>query len=71
MEEKLTDIQDSSASVLPADEWSKQILHVIAWDPAAAATVVTAIGQLDASVKADTIVVVTATNGTDEYLYFD
>lgn len=71
MTEKLLDIQDSTDYVDPADAWSKQVLHVIAWDAADAATVVTAVQGLSADVRADTIVVVTATNGNDEFIYYE
>ena len=66
---KLQDIQVSSADVSPADKWDKQILAVLAWDDAAADAVTTAWLALDASVKANTIVITTVTNGDDMFIY--
>jgi hypothetical protein len=66
---KLTDIQTSTANVSAADRWDKQILAVLAWDDQAADTVAQAWGALDATVKADTLVVVTSTAGDDTFIY--
>jgi hypothetical protein len=66
---KLTDIQASTAHVSAADRWDKQILAVLAYDGAAADTVAQAWSMLDPSVQADTIVVVTATDGDDLFIY--
>ena len=66
---KLTDIQASTAHVSAADKWDKQILSVLAYDAPTADTVVQAWQGLDASVKADTIVVVTQTDGSDDFIY--
>jgi len=66
---KLTDIQSSSAHVSAVDKWDKQILSVLAYDAPTADTVVQAWQGLDASVKSDTIVVVTQTDGSDDFIY--
>jgi len=66
---KLTDIQASTAHVSAQDRWDKQILAVLAWDGATADTVAQAWGMLDPSVTADTIVVVTTTDGDDTFIY--
>ena len=66
---KLTDIQTSSADVSAQDKWDKQILAVLAWDSQAADVVEQAWTSLDASVKANTIVVVTSTDGDDTFIY--
>lgn len=66
---KLTDIQTSSADVSPMDKWDKQILAVLAWDDATADTVNQAWTALDAATKADTLVVVTVTDGADMFIY--
>lgn len=66
---KLTDIQTSSADVSAADKWDKQILAVEAWDDAAADSVTQAWTALDAATKADTLVVLTVTNGADTFIY--
>jgi hypothetical protein len=66
---KLTDIQSSTANVSAGDRWDKQILAVLAWDDQAADTVAQAWGMLDPTVKADTLVVVTTTDGDDTFIY--
>lgn len=66
---KLNDIQESSANVSAEGAWQKQVLSVIAYDQPTADTVNTAWQALDASVKADTIVVVTISDGDDGFIY--
>jgi hypothetical protein len=66
---KLTDIQASTAHVSAADRWDKQILAVLAYDGPTADTIQQAWTSLDASVQADTIVVVTTTDGDDTFIY--
>lgn len=60
---KLEGINRSSERVLPGDKWVKQILHVFAVDQGAADAVNRVWATLDASLKADTIVLVTRTKG--------
>ncbi len=69
LEDKLSDILLSSAAVAPEDAWAKQILHVIAYADDHAAKLMTAYGQLDPAVTADTVVIVTVSNGDDMFLY--
>jgi hypothetical protein len=71
LEDKLSDILLSSANVAPAEAWEKQILHVIAYGPEHATSIGAAWEDLDDAVRADTIVVVTTTNGTDGFIYGD
>ncbi|MEC9441762.1 MAG: hypothetical protein VYE40_11710 [Myxococcota bacterium] len=71
LNKKLTDIQESSARVAEEDRWVKQILSVIAYSEQHAMQIRTAYDELDASVKTDTILLVTTTNGEDGPLYFD
>lgn len=66
---KLEDIQESSANVSAADRWEKQVLALLAWDDAAADVMAQAWADVDASVKADTIVVLTTTDGDDAFIY--
>jgi hypothetical protein len=66
---KLSDIQASTANVSAADHWDKQILAVLAWDDTVADTFAQAWQMADASVKADTIVVLTTTDGDDMFIY--
>ncbi|MDX2088596.1 MAG: hypothetical protein SFX73_12145 [Kofleriaceae bacterium] len=69
VQRKLTDIQASTANVSAADRWEKQILAVLAWDDAAADTFAQAWTMTEASVKADTIIVITSTAGEDLFIY--
>jgi hypothetical protein len=69
LKDKLLDIQNSSANVAAEDAWRKQILHVIAYEDQHAASLETAYGQLDASVVADSVVLVTVSNGDDLFIY--
>lgn len=66
---KLTDIQESTANVSAGDRWVKQILHVIAYADQHVASMQAAFAGLDPSIKADTILWVTRSDGNDEFLY--
>lgn len=66
---KLTDIQESTANVSASDRWVKQILHVIAYADQHVAAMEAAYAALDPSIKADTILWVTRSDGDDEFLY--
>lgn len=69
LNKKLKGILSSSMNVMPEDKWVKQILHVLAYDQQHATALKMAYGQIDASVKADTIVWITVTDGMDEFIY--
>jgi hypothetical protein len=71
IQRKLEDILVSTANVSAADRWQKQILAVLAYDDQAADIVAEAWNALDPAVKADSIVLVTATHGTDTFIYTD
>ncbi len=66
---KLSDIQASSANVTPADAWPKQILHVLAYTSTHADAMESAYATLDPTVRADTILWLTVTEGSDEFIY--
>ncbi len=66
---KLGDIQLSTANVSAQDRWDKQVLAILAWDDQAADTMAQAWAAVDAAVKADTIVILTATDGQDLFIY--
>jgi hypothetical protein len=66
---KLGDIQQSTMNVSAQDRWHKQILAILAWDSATAQTMEQAWLGLDAGVKADTIVILTTTDGEDLFIY--
>jgi hypothetical protein len=69
LESKLEDILASSANVAPEDRWVKQILHVIAYGEVHAEAMVNAHAMVDESIRADTILVVTRSDGDDEFIY--
>ena len=71
LEGKLADILQSSANVAPQDAWEKQILAVIAQTPVHADAIHQAYSMVDAATKADTIVVVTVTEGDDAFIYYE
>ncbi len=69
LERKLQDILASSARVAPEDEWVKQVLYVIAYAEGHATSLEAAFEQIDPSLKANTIVMVTVSDGDDAFLY--
>jgi len=69
IQRKLTDIQASTANVSAEDRWDKQILAVLAFDDQHADVVAQVWAGFDAAVRADTIVIVTVTNGDDTFIY--
>jgi len=71
IQRKLEDILVSTANVSAADRWQKQILAVLAYDDQAADIVAEAWNALAPAVKADSIVLVTVTHGTDTFIYTD
>jgi hypothetical protein len=71
LEGKLADILQSSANVDPQDAWKKQILAVVAQTPAHADAIQQAYTMIDPAIKADTIVLVTVTEGDDDFIYYN
>lgn len=69
LEKKLAGVLDSSANVGDEDAWEKQILHILAYSPDHQARVLESYQELDPSLTADTIVMVTSTEGEDAFLY--
>jgi hypothetical protein len=66
---KLTDIQSASDNVSAEDAWEKQILVAMAYDGQTADTLAQAWVLLDSGTKADTIVMITTTDGDDGFIY--
>jgi hypothetical protein len=66
---KLSDILVSSQNVVAPDNWVKQALVVMAWGDLQRDSIRTAWGQLDAGVRADTILYVVVTDGLDAPIY--
>lgn len=63
LEKKLEGVNRSSVRVKAEDKWDKQILHVFAVSKAAADAVERVYPQIEATLRADTIVLVTETRG--------
>lgn len=68
---KLADILLSSANVAPQDAWEKQILSVIAQTPAHADAIMQAYAMVDPAHKANTVVLITVTEGEDHFIYYN
>lgn len=66
---ELGQIVQSSANVSAADRWQKQILHVLSLDTQTTETLSEAYAAIDPVLKADTIVIITQTEGSDQFLY--
>lgn len=69
LDKKLSDILVSSANVAEEDAWVKQVLHVIAYDAPHVDALRTAWEGLPAATRADTVVIVTVSDGDDAFLY--
>jgi hypothetical protein len=63
LEKKLIGVNRSSVRVLPADKWDKQILHVFTANKSATDAVARVYPTISAQVRADTLVLVTQTQG--------
>jgi hypothetical protein len=69
MEEKLSGILESTGHVAPADAWRKQILYVIAYAEGHVAVLEAALAAVDPAVRADTVVMITVSDGDDGFIY--
>ena len=69
LEQKLSGVIASTANVAEEDAWTRQILHVIAYDTEHLESLQTAFEALDDTVRSDTVVWVTVSDGDDEFLY--
>ncbi|PIE19604.1 MAG: hypothetical protein CSA65_01675 [Proteobacteria bacterium] len=69
LEKKLPDVLASAANAKAEDAWERSMLHVIAADAQHADVVKTAYDQLDPQVRANTLLLVTVTDGKDDYIY--
>jgi hypothetical protein len=67
--DKLEDVRSSSANVTSTDAWRKQILHVVAYSARHEDEVEAVYRNLNATTKGETVVVVTVTDGMDDFLY--
>jgi hypothetical protein len=69
LDDKLSDVILSEANADPANAWERSVLHVVAYDHQYADSVETAFSQLDAAVVDRTILILTVSDGEDEFLY--
>jgi hypothetical protein len=69
LNKKLDGIQSASANVAPEDAWEKQILHVLAYTEDHSAQILSVFETLSHDLKADTILLVTTTDGDDDFMY--
>jgi len=69
LDDKLSDVSQSSANVTPADGWKKQILMVLAYADEHAKALEQAFAQANAQTKADTLLLVSVTHGDDAFIY--
>lgn len=69
LSDKCADILLSAENADPADAWERSMLHVLAYDADHADVIETAYAALDATLLESTLLVVTVTDGTDDYIY--
>jgi len=69
LDDKLSDVILSEANADPSNAWERSVLHVVAYDHQYADSVETAFTQLDPAVQDRTIIVLTVSDGEDEFLY--
>jgi hypothetical protein len=69
LEGKLDDALDAELHADPANDWDRSILSVIAYDEQCADAAAEAYAAIDAESRADTILMLTVTDGDDEFIY--
>lgn len=69
LDKKLADLPLSKANATAADAWTRSLLHVLAYDSQYADAVQAAWKKVTASVKGDAILMLTVTDGKDDYIY--
>jgi hypothetical protein len=69
LSDKLSDLPLSAANADPADAWSRSALAIIACDAPHADAIEAAWATLDPTVKGDYIVLLTVTEGEDDFVY--
>jgi hypothetical protein len=69
LEGKLGDILESTANVSEGDRWVKQILSVVTERPDHVPVLQDAMELIDSSIKSDTLVYITVTEGADSPVY--
>ncbi len=69
LKKKLADLPLSMANAASFDRWERSMLSVIAVDDAAADQIEAAFAQLSADIKGDAIIMLTVSNGNDDFIY--
>ena len=69
LEGKLSDILISADNAADSDEWVRSMLHIIAYNSQYAESVVSAWEDLDETVRDETIIFLTVSEGEDGFLY--
>ncbi len=69
LEKKLADLPRSAANAAAADRWQRSLLAVLAYGPEHADALQQAFAALDPAVRGDALVVITVTDGDDEFIY--
>lgn len=71
LQRKLDDIELATASVSAADRWSRQLISVLAYDADHANVALNAWNNLPATVRDQTLLIVSVTSGDDLFIYTD
>jgi hypothetical protein len=69
LEKKLADLPLSQKNAKPPDVWVRSVLHVMAYDAQHADVVQKVWSQIAASLKGDAILILTVTDGQDDFIY--
>jgi hypothetical protein len=69
LNKKLADLPLSQSNAKPVDAWTRSVLHILAYDAQHADKVQSAWKTVGAAVKGDAILVLTVTDGKDDYIY--
>jgi hypothetical protein len=69
LQKKLAALPSSRANATAEDRWERSILHILAFDSQHADLIESAWSQIDATTKAKSIVVLTVTEGNDDFIY--
>lgn len=69
LEKKVAALPDSRANAAAVDRWQRSVLHILAYDDQHADLIESAWTGLNAETKANSIVVITVTDGNDTFIY--
>ncbi|MBU52807.1 MAG: hypothetical protein CL920_29295 [Deltaproteobacteria bacterium] len=69
LNKKLGDIPLSASNASTQDAWERSILYILSYNKQYTDTVIAAYQQLDAKIKDSTILIVTTTDGNDDFVY--